>query len=82
MEMTINTKFNIGDAVYTVGVCHGGLYAQSRPGIIKTILTQTHAAKQSVSYGVVCKSGFIDTVPEQWCFATYDECATWCEQHN
>lgn len=82
MEVTIKTKFNIGDAIYTVGLCHDGFYAYSKPCIIKTILIQRHATTQSVSYRIELENGFIDTMPEQWCFATYDECVEWCRQQR
>lgn len=80
MEFTIKTKFNIGDTVY-VAEHYYELYACKEPHIVTDILINGNPRHISIRYETMC-NGNIERFPEGWIFATYEECAKWCEEHN
>jgi hypothetical protein len=80
MKFTINTKFNIGDTVYAVDHYYD-YYASHTPYIISDIIINIDRRDVRIMYCAKQRE-HTDRFPEEWCFATYEECAKWCEEHN
>lgn len=80
MQITVDTKFNIGDAVYVANHYYE-LYACKEPRIITDILFYGNARYIGVRYELTYK-GNTDVVPESWVFGSYEECTKWCEEYS
>jgi hypothetical protein len=80
MVKTVTTKFDIGDKVYSV-YCFAEFYPIRQPFVIKDILVNMNSRKTTVQY-TIKQNNYMDQVPEEWVFATYEECTKWCEKHN
>ncbi len=80
MKITVKTKFSIGDLVY-VAVPYYEYYVDSEPYTIVgiTIRLNDHAVK--IVYNIE-KDNIIDSVSENFVFATYAECLEWCDNKN
>jgi hypothetical protein len=79
MNINVETKFNIGDAIYAPLV-----YACWIPKSISTQITDievrynTHKGIQ-VFYVLADRLG---SIPENMCFTSYEECKQWCWEQN
>lgn len=80
MELTIKTKFNIGDKVYVVDHYYE-LYARKTPGVITSVWVCSNTRHTIIRYEVKF-DGNTEEVPESWVFSSYEECAKWCDEHN
>ena len=80
MELTVKTKFNIGDVVYVIDHYYE-LYARKEPRIITDIFICGNTKHIGVRYELT-GNGDTDVIPEEWVFATYEECVKWCKDHN
>ena len=80
MKVTIDTKFNVGDTVY-IADHYYDFYASSEPCIIRDVLIDINSKRTHIAYEVEQKD-FTYRVPETWTFASYDECAQWCDLKN
>lgn len=80
MKFNINTQFDIGDTVYAADHYHN-YYASHTPYVITDIIVNIDNRDVRISYCVECGE-HADRFPEEWCFATYEECARWCDDHN
>jgi hypothetical protein len=80
MKFTIDTKFNIGDKVYAADHYHD-YYASHVPYVISDVIINIDNRDIRIMYCVELGEQ-TDRFPEEWLFATYEECAKWCEEHN
>jgi hypothetical protein len=80
MEITIKTKYNVGDVVY-IADHYYDFYAYRKPYIIKDVLIDVNSRRTYIQYEVE-QDGTTYRSPEHWTFTTYEECAKWCEEHN
>lgn len=80
MTITIETKFNIGDAVYVAEFWEVD-YANPDPYIIVGISAHINEHAIKITYRVE-QNEVISNVSEDFLFATYEECTKWCEKHN
>lgn len=80
MQTTINTKYNIGDTVYTIGLYHD-YYPISKPYTVKNILINGNVNNIHISYEIE-NDELIECVPEGWLFSSCAECTKWCEKQN
>ena len=80
MNVTIKTKYDIGDIIYAVDHYYD-YYASHTQYVITDIIVKIDSRDIRIMYCVECGER-VDRFPEAWCFATYEECARWCEEHN
>lgn len=80
MKVNFETQFNIGDIVY-VADHYYDFYATSKPYVVSDIIINISCRDIRTMYCVE-QGDLIDRFPEDWLFATYEECAKWCEEHN
>lgn len=80
MQITIATKFNVGDVVYIVDHYYD-FYANHKPYVVQDVLIDINSRRTHIQYEVE-QDDMMYRVPEDWIFATYEECAKWCEEHN
>lgn len=80
MKLSIETKFNIGDTVY-IAERFEDWFAYKKPHIISDISISVNSRAVHVLYEVQ-QDGFTDSVPEDFVFSTYEECAKWCNERN
>lgn len=80
MKATVETKFNVGDIVY-IADAYYDLYACRKPYVIKDVLININSLRTHISYEIE-QSGSRYHIPEEWAFATYEECVKWCEENN
>lgn len=80
MKLNLKTKFDIGDIVYAADHYYD-FYATSKPYIISNILIYANGQDVRIMYWAE-QDGIADRFPEDWLFATYDECKQWCEKQN
>lgn len=80
MNISINTKFNIGDKVYIADLYYD-FYACRKPHTIIDILIDINRHRTHIMYEVK-QDNVTYRVPERLTFDTYEECAKWCEEHN
>lgn len=80
MKITIETRFDIGDTVYAVDHYYD-YYASHTPYVVSDIIININNKDIRTMYCVE-QGEHIDRFPEQWVFATYEECEKWCEEHN
>lgn len=80
MRLAIETKFSIGDQVYLAEIYHEYL-ANSKPYTIVGISIHMNEHATKTIYRIE-QEGLIDSVSEHILFATYEECAKWCDEHN
>lgn len=80
MKTVIDTKFNVGDMVY-VADHYYDFYANRIPYLIKAILIDVNHRRTRIAYEVE-QGDATYRIPEAWVFATYEECAEWCEKEN
>ena len=80
MKLSIETKFNIGDTVYSAE-CFEDRFAYKKPHIISDISISANSRAVHILYEVQ-QDGFTDSVPEDWVFSTYEECEKWCDERN
>ena len=79
MNITVETKFNIGDIVYTPLV-----YACWSPNSIPVQVTGVDV-RYNISRGTQVLYMLTDTLgymPEDMCFMSYEECKQWCWEQN
>ena len=80
MKFTIETQFNIGDTVYAADHYYD-YYASHTPYVISDIIINVSKRNIRIMYCVE-QGERTERFPEEWCFATYEECAKWCEENN
>lgn len=80
MKITAETKFNVGDTVY-IADHYYDFYANHKPYIVSDVLIDINSKRMHISYDVD-QDDFTYSVPEEWVFATYEECTKWCDEHN
>ena len=81
MKITIDSKFNIGDAVF-VPECYEIYWANPTQHIVKDIFIKvTRNRSVSITYRLL-QNELTDVVSENFLFATYEECKLWCDQQN
>ena len=80
MKLSIETKFNIGDTVY-IAECFEDWFTYKKPHIISDISISASSKAVHILYEVQ-QDGFTDSVPEDFVFSTYEECAKWCNERN
>lgn len=83
MNISIHTKYNIGDTVY-IAWCYNGEYVpEIQPCAINTVYTYTENEIVKISYGIVDGEDDLEMeIPEDACFRSYAQCTKWCEEHN
>lgn len=79
MKISVETKFNIGDMVY-IANCYYDFYANSVPCRIKDVLVDINRRRTRIAYEVE-QEDFTYRIPEEWAFASYEECEKWCAEH-
>lgn len=80
MKFTIDTKFNIGDTVYAADH-YNEFYAHHDPYIISDIIININNRDIRTMYCVE-QGDRADRFPENWLFASYEECTKWCADNN
>lgn len=80
MKECIETRFDIGDAVY-IPDNYEEYVPNLTPYVIYGIQTKYYADKTKILYEVK-QNDRTDCVVEEWLCATYDECVQWCKKHN
>ena len=80
MKLTINTKFDIGDQVYLAQTYYE-YWANSKPYQIVGVNLHMNEHATKLIYNIE-QEGSVTSVSENLLFATYEECAKWCKEHN
>lgn len=80
MKFSIDTKFSIGDTVYAADHYYE-YYTSHTPYIISDIIVNISSRDTRIMYCVE-RGEHADRFPEDWLFKTYEECDTWCREHN
>ena len=80
MKFSLETQFDIGDAVYTADHYHD-YYANSTPHVITDIIININNRGIRTMYCVE-QGGLADRFPGEWVFSTYEECTKWCDEQN
>ena len=80
MTIAIETKFNVGDAVY-VADHYFDYYPVQTPYVINDILINISNRGTRIMYCVE-HDDTTDRFPEDWLFSTYEECTKWCDEQN
>ena len=78
MDITIKTKFDISDIIYTPEIFDGEYYIDG-PHKIKSI--QLEIVNEGVLVKYCCENMYANII-ESHCFASYDECEEWCLIHS
>lgn len=80
MTLNIDTKFNIGDTVYSPE-CYEVYWANNRPYVITDIFIKIAHNRTSITYRII-QDQLTDVVSENFLFSTYEECKQWCGEQN
>lgn len=81
MKIKIDTKFNIGDVVYTPEF-YDVYFASKTPHTITDIFVKaSHNQNVAVTYRII-QGQLTDVVSEKFLFATYEECRQWCDEQQ
>lgn len=80
MKITINTKFDIGDVVYAADHYYD-YYTSHTPYVVSDIIINVNDRDVRTMYCVE-QNGIANRFPEDWLFATYEECTKWCDENN
>lgn len=80
MKFSGETKFNVGDTVYTAYLYHD-LYAIKEPYVVSDIIVTIDNRGTKIAYRLN-HDGYTERVPEEWLFNTYEECTKWCDKQN
>lgn len=80
MKLSVETKFNIGDAIY-IAECYEDWFAYKKPCVISDISISANSQTTHILYEVQ-QDNFAHRVPESLAFSTYEECAKWCDENN
>ena len=80
MKLTIDTKFDIGSTVYNVELYYE-YYVEKNPYTVVGVSISISDHTMKTTYRIE-RDGDLRTVSENSIFATYEECAKWCEEHN
>ena len=78
MELTIKTKFNIGDTVYVPEI-YDVYWANPVPYIITDIFIKVTRNKDIIITYHLLQDELTDVVSERFLFGTYEECKRWCD---
>lgn len=81
MKITIDSKFNIGDTVYTPE-CYEIYWANPVPYIVTDIFVKVTRNKNICITYRLLQDELTDVVSENFLFATYEECKQWCNEQN
>ena len=81
MQITLDTKFNIGDTVYMKDHYYDHWYASKAHEVteINVVIRQN---KTTILYTVQSAHKITTHCPEDWLFNTLEEAMQWCEEHN
>lgn len=79
METNVETKFNIGDLVYSVELYHE-YYASKEPYTVVGIDIDISEHATKIRYRLE-RDGAVNSAIEDMLFATYEDCIKWCEEH-
>lgn len=83
MNITINTKYNIGDIVYIAWCYNGEFLPENKLYTINKIYAYAENENIKISYGIIDNSDDMEMeVYECDCFPTYAECTKWCKKQN
>ena len=85
MNVSINTKYNIGDEVWFADYVYDTFYPCKYSGKITEIDIEVANEQICVLYwvSVECDGYRIyEEYSEDVCFGTYEECTKWCENRN
>ena len=85
MNVSINTKYNIGDEVWFADYIYDTFCPCEYSGKIYEINIEITFTQMQVLYWVSAECGerhIYEEYPENVCFATYEECTKWCKEHN
>ena len=80
MTFNIETKFDIGEIVY-IADFYGIFFPCRHPRLIRNFDIRICNNKTNILYLVV-QDDITERVPEDWVFASYEECTKWCEERN
>jgi hypothetical protein len=80
MKLTIDTKFDIGDIVYAADHYYD-YCADHTPYIVSDIIINISNRGVHTMYCVEYEDR-ANRFPEDWLFATYEECTKWCDEQN
>ena len=81
MDLTIKTKFNIGDIVYAPE-CYEIYWANNIPYVVTDIFIKVARNRSVVITYRLLQDELTDVVSENFLFATYEECKQWCNEQN
>lgn len=82
MNLTINTKFNIGDEVYCL-TCYDGVHSAINCAYEVMGIEICIKPEPTVYYNVYMKDiSMMGSYAEDRLFTTYEECVQWCNKHN
>ena len=80
MQLTISTRFNVGDIVY-VADDYYDFYPEKTPYVVVDILIRADNKRTHIVYEIE-QDELLRRVSEDWVFSTYEECTKWCDEHN
>lgn len=81
MKLSVETKFNIGDTVYSPE-CYETYFANKKPYVVTDIFIKVTRANEIVITYRLLQDELTDVTSEHFLFATYDECKQWCHKQN
>ena len=81
MTLNLDTKFNVGDAVYAPEY-YGVYFANNRPYVVTDIFVKiARNQRVSITYRIM-QDELTDVISENFLFSTYEECKQWCGEQN
>lgn len=81
MDISISTKFNVGDIVYTVYNYEDYWCADNNECIVQEIHIKKSMNETCVIYGLVC-GNYSTRCVEGYCFGSYETAKEWCLREN
>lgn len=85
MKTAIETKFNIGDAVWFADYYYDTFYPCKYHGEIYEVNIEITKTQMLISYWMTVNyknSREYEKYSECACFRSYEECAEWCDKRN
>lgn len=80
MNIVINTKYSIGDAIYCAEICRE-YWANNRPYQVVGINIHINDHTMKIVYNIE-QDRLVTSISETFLFSTYEECLKWCEEKN
>ena len=84
-KIEIDAKYNIGDEVWFTDYIYDTYYPCEYPGTIYEIEIEVTEKQRIIHYWVRVDYGEnkgCEKYTEEMCFASYEECEQWCDEHN